>query len=610
MVSRINSHTGQCFRLCRQKITALTRSAAIVLTNFAAASMIGTILIGATLGYSQPIAAAEFTARVDRTVVTEGESLRLLLRITDLNSPSEPDVSALRQDFELSSPSFSSQQQTILGKGTQGFREWRYSLTPKHLGILTIPAFKMDGQTTDPILIKVKPMSAAIKKQLKQSLFFNVSTSHTEAYVQGQILYTERLYFSLPLVNHQLTELKIPDAVVIPLNEGTLFQAQYQGKAYQVIERQFAIFPQTSGPLTIPSQHYQGETRSSYFSQGKTMSASTDAQTIDIRPRPADYPKGAAWLPANLLSLAAQWEGDPSSLKQGEPITLTLILSSEGLSSAQLPSIQLPNVDGLKYYEEPPKTEDKTIETGVSSTKTFKIAIIPTKAGQHQIPDLHIPWYSIPDDQLKEARLSFPLITVAGASSAAPTHATPLGISKHKPQPAHTPDLSESQGPPVTTEQSTPATAMSQYPKWLLGILMLLCLSNGITLYLWYRTACRNEAHGINQHKDTKHPDIGTQQALKTLKRAVQRHKAAATCSACLVWAKAQWPDFEGGLNDIAEQLNDAAAQAALKALDAYLFGYGDQWDGTAILQALQQYQPQKQPQSHQGLISLYPPAA
>lgn len=554
--------------------------------------------------------AGNFQAQVDRTVVTEGDSLNLMLRFSDFQVPGDPDISALTQDFEVSSPSKSSQFQTVLGQGSQGSVEWRYSLTPKRMGILTIPSFELNGERSEPISIKVKPMSKELKDKLSQSLFFDVDIDKNSAFVQEQILYTERIYFSLALTNHQLSPFEVENAVVEPLDEAKLFQTRYQGRDYQVIERRFAIFPQTSGTLVIPSQSYRGEVRSDYFSRGRAMSAHSETLEVSIDSRPSNYPQ-AAWLPAKLVSLAAQWEGDPSQLTAGEPITLSLILSAEGLSSAQLPALDFVKVKGLKYYREPPKLEDEKDHQGLRSTKVLKIAIIPTESGEHQIPAIRIPWYSTVDNSLKEATLSFPLLKVEGQLS---NHLQPnQPTTSTAPQPQ---DQSETTAQKADTDvhpvQAT-STQQGETPAyWLWGLVGLLILSNLVTLALWISEKRRALHINTNPNRMTglENTNATKQLAIERLKKALQQQQPDEVRSACLDWARAQWPGFQGGISEMGNRLNHREAQLALLGLDAFLFGKGDQWDAAVVLNVLSHYSEGTLRQSKEPLPDLYPKAS
>lgn len=584
-------------------------------------------------GFTITAYSAEFTAQVDRTVVTEGESLRLHLRINDLNAPGEPNVDRLRKDFDVSSPEFTSQLHSVLGQGTQGFREWRYTLLPKHLGVLTIPEISLNGLTSDAIAIKVKPMSEELKQQLSQALFFNVSITPLNPYVQSQVLYKERLYFSLPLVNHQLSPFELDNALVVPINEGRLFQAQYQGKAYQVIERSFAIFPQSSGPLILPKQTYQGEMRSGYFSRGKTMSTQTDSSVLDVQPAPAN-PIGEStsldspWLPAELLTLAAQWEGDPSQLVQGQPISLTLILSAEGLTTSQLPKLSLPKVTGIKYYQEPEQTNEEASSEGINSSKSLKIALIPTMAGEIKLPELRIPWFSTEDNTWKVAKLSFPTLKIATnpelalTADAQPTVAQPIAAQPELPS-----ELPSSEKHKEATPKSTNAEhseiegsrlSNTQNDVGFIALIVavvVLFLSNLFILYAYLKLKFKLSS----KSESPQHQVSGNcKEALKTLKQAVTHNRPQEAYTACINFAEAKWRNFENessnneysnktGLYEIAEQLEDPKAIKALQDLDAVLYGYGDNWDGQAILQALTAYKERPVKQRTEDLTSLYP---
>ncbi|HSB98116.1 MAG TPA: BatD family protein, partial [Spongiibacteraceae bacterium] len=105
-------------------------------------------------------ATANPRASVDRSVISEGDSLTLTIRVDDTGSFDAPDYSALQRDFEVYGSSESSQH--VLNNGhLESWTEWQTTLLPKHSGELTIPSIAVAGGKTQPLAIRVEPASAA-----------------------------------------------------------------------------------------------------------------------------------------------------------------------------------------------------------------------------------------------------------------------------------------------------------------------------------------------------------------------------------------------------------------------------------------------------------------
>ena len=94
--------------------------------------------------------AAGISASLDRTVVSEGESVELTLQSQGAIALSTPDLSPLNKDFEI----LGSRQVSSLSTGTGGTQQstrWLISLLPKRLGQLEIPSLQV-GDSHSPAL--------------------------------------------------------------------------------------------------------------------------------------------------------------------------------------------------------------------------------------------------------------------------------------------------------------------------------------------------------------------------------------------------------------------------------------------------------------------------
>ena len=85
------------------------------------------------------------------------------------------------------------------------------------------------------------------------------------------------------------------------------------GKAYNVVERVVAIYPQESGQISITPARFEARVLRDGRITGRKVFES-DAHTITILPipaPPADYPD-AVWLPARDVAIGEEWSRDPT----------------------------------------------------------------------------------------------------------------------------------------------------------------------------------------------------------------------------------------------------------------------------------------------------------
>ena len=123
-----------------------------------------------------------------------------------------------------------------------------------------------------------------------------------------------------------------------------------------------------------------------------------------MQPRPGSA-AGQWWLPASDVTLEERWSGDLSDLRVGEPVTRSLTVTGAGVSDAQLPTLAVPTVPGLRIYEDGVDSDQSVTTDGVTSTRTTRWAMVPEKAGALRLPELQVTWYDTATGSTRQARL-------------------------------------------------------------------------------------------------------------------------------------------------------------------------------------------------------------
>ena len=371
---------------------------------------------------------AAFQAFVDRNPVAVDESFTLTLK-SDESLDSNPDLSVLQHDFDVLGQTRGSSIQIINGNATQS-THWQISLMAKRSGQLTIPAIMAGKQVTQPIALNVTEADQAQAAQQSGELFIEVNADPRSAYVQQQIIFTARLYRNVNIGNGStLSDPKFPgmDAVVERLGEDRNYQTTYNGQAYAVIERRYAVYPQKSGQFSSEPVQFDGEvieTRQGggifmfdpFNQNSRHKRVNSKSVTFSIKPAPATL-GSAPWLPTNKLQLTEQWSENPPKFIVGEPITRTLVISANALTASQLPTLGANTIEGFKLYPDQPTLKNDKDGNGLKGVRTQKIAIMPLRTGYYTLPEIEIRWWNINTDKEEVARLPARNITVLPASS-------------------------------------------------------------------------------------------------------------------------------------------------------------------------------------------------
>lgn len=299
---------------------------------------------------------ASFSASVDRARLTEGESVELTLESDDPTLFGKPDLSPLDALFEVLGTRQVNRLATQNGRA-QATTRWIVTLLPKQSGYVAIPPISLGASSTQPIRLHVLEARDRAKSSKLAPVFIDASVDQETVYVQAQAILTLRIYHSVSLYDDSsLTPLAMNDAKVEQLGEARTYEKEINGIRHGVIEVRYAIFPQKSGTLEIPAQAFsatlvdRGSDDYNPFGPrpGRQMRVTSPSIPLQVRPKPADYPADAPWMPARALSISESWSPQPEQAQVGESLTRNVLLKVEGLSGTQLPPLPLPDVQGLR----------------------------------------------------------------------------------------------------------------------------------------------------------------------------------------------------------------------------------------------------------------------
>lgn len=532
--------------------------------EFAALVALLLLLVAAT-------ARAELSAVVDRDRVALGDTLRLTISATDNEDLDRIDLQPLARDFEILQRSTSSRTSIINGRRSHT-NELMIDITPRRQGTLEIPAMRLDARRTERIEVTVGPPPRG--GDAGQTVLFEAEVDRDTVYVQGQLILTLRVQQAINLEDRSITELKLDNAFVHPLEQNS-FQRTMNGRPWLVHEVRYAIFPEQSGTLEIPAQTFSAREsvpRRSLFDLGgggRQLRRSTEPLRIEVLPRPANYPD-TTWLPARSLTLEESWSTPPEQLKVGESATRTVIIRGEGLQGAQLPPVMYPATDGLKYYPDQPVINDGETATGLLGVRQDSVAVVPTRAGRWRIPELKISWWDTGSNELRQAVLPAREMDVAAAAAVTgmappPVAAAPIDIG--------------------VGAQAPSATAGSSALPWqVLAAVNAVGWLATLSYLLWFRRRGRRPAPpGENTP--------GEKPAFRALLAACAGGDAAETRRALVHWAASLLPGHNiVSLSQVAAALDCPPLAAELDALDNALYGDGNiPWNGSTLAAALKQ---------------------
>ncbi len=544
------------------------------------------IAIIALLSMLATPAMAQQTLRVepDRTNLHENEALTLtvvggmelsvnldsLFNLGSLELPA-PDIEKLENDFEILGQNQKYSVRNVNGD-TEAEITWTYQLAPRRTGSLTIPELNFNDARSDPITITVQAGSASDEAGEPRAAFIELAADKDKVYVQEQLVLTVKLFFTGNLIRGDLTEPEHPDAIIETLGKQNEYGRFRDGQRYRVVERRYAIYPQSPGALTLDPIRFEGQTRSN---RGQLVFLRDSAQLFDIPVNaPPDQFSGDVWLPARELTLSERGLDNITEVNIGQSMTRTTDLTADGLPANALPPLTPTIPDGLRSYPEQPETETLISNETLTGSLTQTTALVGVEAGTFIIPEVRLPWWDTEADQERFAVIPARTLTVlpaAGSQTIAPSTEQPQVIESEVTTP-----------PQNDTEED-----QRNYWPWATA---LLAAGWVITLLLW-----RHE--GKRTVSDTGGPQAPFAAAEKDLFEALVQAAdkgQAATLDLLPRWMTARYPgDVFQSTSDALRKADDPELKAQINRLQNRLFGTGQQhnesssWDGRELVARL-----------------------
>jgi hypothetical protein len=461
---------------------------------------------------------------------------------------------------------------SIINGSMEASTQWNISLAPKKIGKALIPSFNINGAVSDAIEMTIEGKSRT-QATGNDDITVVTEIDQSSPLVQQQLIMTVRLYTTVSLTGAELDPLELKDAIVVKL-EDKQYQTKIHGKPGAVIESRFAIYPQKSGELTIPSLLYQVAVNNGARdmwndpfgrNSNKVLRYRTDEKTLNVSPTPSSL-AGAAWLPAKNLTLSEHWNLDVDNLKVGEPVSRSITIKAEGLTAAQISPLPDTQINHLTFYKDQAQSDDQKSDKGVVGTRIETTAIVPTQAGKYQLPEVTLKWWNTETQAFETA--SLPPVTLTVASDAMTNlNGTNTGAS---------PAVEPSDSVPINTDLSTlaaPTTAIKETPLWLYATNILTLL--GLIFLGWKNWILQRKLTQINSLQAQRQAELTQKEsaAWQQLKQSIAENNLPQVRTHILHWAQIHWGNPQlSSLQALGDQLHSPELSTQLSKLDQAIY--------------------------------------
>lgn len=248
-----------------------------------------------------------------------------------------------------------------------------------------------------------------------KDLFIAVTASKKRVYEQEAILLTYKVYslVSLSQLMGDMPDLDGFHTQEIPLpQQKSLKMEHYNGRNYgTVLWRQYVLFPQRSGKLTIPSIKFQAvvvqqnrniDPFDAFFGGGSAMTEVqktivAPALTIQVDPLPEPRP-------ANFSGAVGQFtlksSLTPKEIKTNDALTLRLTVSGTGnMKLMKAPVVNFPK--DFESYDAKTTDNTKIGREGATGEMIFDYLAVPRHSGKYTVPSVEFCYFDPAAKQYK-----------------------------------------------------------------------------------------------------------------------------------------------------------------------------------------------------------------
>jgi hypothetical protein len=422
----------------------------------------------ASLFFSLHAARAEVQASVDRSEITQDESISLKIS-TSGGDEKTPKFEA--PDFEIMNQFESSQYSSVYVNGKFENKSEHFTtfiLRPLKFGNLKIKNITAGSEHAADVSIQVSRDTGMNKRNLPgeapslkgdaKNFFVKADVSKTRAYKGEQIIVSFYLY--------RRTRTNMRDVMQYPSFSGFIREdlempilsghQDYEAVSLggipfeRALLARYAVYPIQEGKLKIDGFSIRADyiPKNSgnddlmedpffqFFSQvtPRTGTAKSDPVTIEVLPVPEEGK--TALFSGGVGDFEVKSEIDSTPLKANAPLTLRVSVKGKGNTSL----VEFPKVDWpkeLKFFESQGKS--KNLGQGVTE-KTFEVVLVPLQKGNYEIPPVEFEFFN-PDSRsyVRKKTNAIPIQVAEGDPNSAPmlpeksTEPSTLGAASAEP---------------------------------------------------------------------------------------------------------------------------------------------------------------------------------
>jgi hypothetical protein len=355
------------------------------------------------------VQAVTLSAALDKSTVAVGEDVTLTVTLVDGDERLRAeginpnvDLTPLHKRFDFGPPQAEHRFRIERGRG-RPVSTLTVTLFPRHPGDIQIPAFHIGGQSTQPMVLRVrraKPGSAP-------PVFLRSGIDKPRVWVNEQVVAYLDLYYRTKLSSAKIGAQLASKPAAGEIHE--LAKSERRERAdgfdYNVLRTAWALFPTQSGRLTVQFPDLWIVTEA-----GKRVHLPAEDRIVAVRLLPKNVP------PRILVGKPALVREAVTGQAHVDALSTWRVTIKAPASMASLPDqLPLPDAkDRFRIFADHPKRRAEATSSNYLAIAEYTVSILPLTSGELVLPALRLPYFDPHSAAVKTVSARAQTINVAG----------------------------------------------------------------------------------------------------------------------------------------------------------------------------------------------------
>ncbi|MFC1691985.1 BatD family protein [Candidatus Latescibacterota bacterium] len=367
------------------------------------------------------VASAALCAQIDVSSIVNPTKVPVNERITLTVRISGPDASnagspilETTPDFTVTGPLGQSTEIEINNGRTSTNKSFTYYLLPTKIGTSTVGAVtvKVGNQSFSAPGTKVEVVTAGTSQKLpsppsssglrsrsssvnSDNVFIRTFVDKKTPCVGEQVILTFELYNQLNIFDTEYSPPTTTGFWAVKLPEIPPSTRIIENRIYQINTIKTALFPTTSGELTIGPAALAYSWGDGFFSRRRSNTLTTEPITIEVKPLSEEGKPDTFNGSVGNFSISSSV--DKTEVNISEVVSIKVSVTGNG-NLDLITSVNVPDFSAFKTYD--PKVSENISNSGfvVGGTKTWEFVIIPRSQGEITLDPFSITFFNPGDE--------------------------------------------------------------------------------------------------------------------------------------------------------------------------------------------------------------------